>query len=373
MTGMLLSSGIPRWLIVRVSWISPPSTSVWLFKSTTDVSASRLRNDGEFVGATAGPTELTSCLTSSATVPRSPMRGVTVRMTPASRYSTVWLTPPVVMLVLVVPPVVPGVLTVLVCWPVMIGTDCETLMMAFLFSDVITCGLLMTLTRLSEAKALRIAKNLSVAKVNPVSPPAGRPAMVVRAPIVSKPVGAVIGGEVVVDVAMDCCATLNLPARSAQSMPSCMSWFSVISATRTSISTWRGRRRGRRRRVRLPGLAAGEGRRGLRRRHRLLGTVDRVQRGREVLGLGVLREVNEHAPAARDVDVELREDAADHLDLVLAPVDHDRVRAPLGDDERRPIRHGAARGAGRGRPGRRRRRGYARGAGHGRRAQAAAR
>ena len=240
MTGMLLSSGIPRWLIVRVSWISPPSTSVWLFRSTTDVSASRLRNDGEFVGATAGPTELTSCLTSSATVPRSPMRGVTVRMTPASRYSTVWLTPPVVMLVLVVPPVVPGVLTVLVCWPVMIGTDCETLMMAFLFSDVIMCGLLMTLTRLSEAKALRIAKNLSVAKVNPVSPPAGRPAMVVRAPIVSKPVGVVIVGLVFVDVVMDCCATLNLPARSAQSMPSCMSLFSVISATRTSISTWRG-------------------------------------------------------------------------------------------------------------------------------------
>src|SRR6266850_2594654 len=87
MTGMLLSSGIPRWLIVRVSWISPPSTSVWLFKSTTDVSASRLRKDGEFVGATAGPTELTSCLTSSATVPRSPMRGVTIldRLVDAAR------------------------------------------------------------------------------------------------------------------------------------------------------------------------------------------------------------------------------------------------------------------------------------------------
>src|SRR5260370_18416253 len=112
MIGILLRSGIPRLVIDRLSWISPPSTSVWLFKSTTDVSASRLRNDGEFVGATAGPTELTSCLTSSATVPRSPMRGVTVRITPASRYSTVWLTPPVGLLVLLVPLVLPGGLPV---------------------------------------------------------------------------------------------------------------------------------------------------------------------------------------------------------------------------------------------------------------------
>jgi hypothetical protein len=61
-----------------------------------------------------------------------------VRITPASRYSTVWFTPPVVIVVLVVPAVVPGVLTVLVCCPVTIGTEVETLMTAFLFSEVIT-------------------------------------------------------------------------------------------------------------------------------------------------------------------------------------------------------------------------------------------
>src|SRR5262250_274479 len=57
----------------------------------------------------------------------------------------------------------------------MIGTDVDTLMIAFLFSDVITCGLLTTLTRLSEASALSIAKNLSVANVNAVRPAPGSP------------------------------------------------------------------------------------------------------------------------------------------------------------------------------------------------------
>src|SRR5262249_7065516 len=220
--------------------MSPPSTSVWLLSRTTDVSASRLRNEGEFVGATAGPTELTSCLTSSATVPRSPMRGVTVRITPASRYSTVWFTPPVVIVVLVLPAVWPGVLTVLVCWPVMIGTDVETLMMAFLFSDVITCGLLTTLTRLSEASALSIAKNLSVANVKAVRPAPGNPAIAVAAPSVLKPDGAVMvvggGGP----PAMDCWAVLERPAFLAQARPSGASLLSVISAPSTPISTSRG-------------------------------------------------------------------------------------------------------------------------------------
>ncbi len=50
-------------------------------------------------------------------------------------------------------------LTVLVCWPVTIGTDVDTLMTAFLFSEVITCGFETMLTRFSEASALSIAKN----------------------------------------------------------------------------------------------------------------------------------------------------------------------------------------------------------------------
>src|SRR5690242_21770775 len=93
----------------------------------------------------------------------------------------------------------------------MIGTDCDTLMTAFLFSDVITCGLLMTLTRLSDAIAFSIAKNLSVAKVNAVRPAPGSPASEVRATSELKPVGAWIVGLPLVEVAIDCCARLNLP------------------------------------------------------------------------------------------------------------------------------------------------------------------
>src|SRR2546426_9201976 len=56
--------------------------------STTDVSASRLMIESESVGGVLVPIWFTSCFTSRATVPCSPMRGVTVRTTPASRYST---------------------------------------------------------------------------------------------------------------------------------------------------------------------------------------------------------------------------------------------------------------------------------------------
>ena len=68
------------------SWMSPPRTSVWLFSSTIEVSASRLRMRGELVGGWIWPTWFTSCFTSRATVPISPIRGVTVRITPASMY-----------------------------------------------------------------------------------------------------------------------------------------------------------------------------------------------------------------------------------------------------------------------------------------------
>src|SRR5207245_11600398 len=135
--GSVLRTGIPRRSRVIVSWRSPPSTRVWLFRSTTEVSASRLMNEGEFVGGTLGPTLFTSCFTSRATVPRSPMRGVTVRITPASRYSTVWLRPAVVVVVVAV---VLAAATCPVVWLVTMGTEVETLMTAFLFSDVIRCG-----------------------------------------------------------------------------------------------------------------------------------------------------------------------------------------------------------------------------------------
>ena len=100
------------------------------------------------------------------------MRGVTVRITPASRYSTVWLSPAVVVVVLVV--VVVGVVvaaaTCPVVWLVTMGTDVDTLMTAFLFSDVMICGFDTMLTLFSFESALSIAMNWSVPNVNAESP-----------------------------------------------------------------------------------------------------------------------------------------------------------------------------------------------------------
>ena len=56
------------------------------------------------------------------------------------------------------------------CWLVTIGTVRETLMTAFLFSDVRMCGLETMLTRFSLASVLRIAMKRPVSNVNAVSP-----------------------------------------------------------------------------------------------------------------------------------------------------------------------------------------------------------
>src|SRR4030095_11476113 len=63
------------------------------------------------------------------------------------------------------PPVATGT-----CCDVTIGTDCETLMTAFLFSVVMTEGLDSTLTKFWVASALRAARNRSVAKAKRLSP-----------------------------------------------------------------------------------------------------------------------------------------------------------------------------------------------------------
>src|SRR5881628_854189 len=197
-------------------------------------------NEGELVGATLGPIEFTSCFTSSATVPSSPMRGVTVRITPASRYSTVWLSPAVVVVVVVV---LVAAATWPVVWLVTTGTDVETLMTAFLFSDVSTCGFETMLILFSLASALSIAMNWSVENVNAVSPcprgpttEAGPPSWdgSDRVPPAEPGVVGRPGGPVLV------LAKLKRPVRTAQSTPSRVSSVSVISATSTSISTWRG-------------------------------------------------------------------------------------------------------------------------------------
>ncbi len=131
-------------------------------------------NDGEFVGGIGAPIWFASCFTSSATVPCSPMRGVTVRITPASRYSTVWLSPAVVVVLVEGVVGVEGVAVAAATWPavwlVTIGTDVDTLMTAFLFSEVSTCGFETMLTLFSLASAFSIAMNWSVAKVNAVRP-----------------------------------------------------------------------------------------------------------------------------------------------------------------------------------------------------------
>src|SRR5262245_6519169 len=88
------------------------------------------------------------------------MRGVTVRMMPASLYSTVW-----VIELPVIPPVATGT-----CCDVTIGTEVETLMTALRFSAVMMDGLESTLTRLSVDSALRAASTLSAAKAKRLKP-----------------------------------------------------------------------------------------------------------------------------------------------------------------------------------------------------------
>ena len=85
------------------------------------------------------------------------MRGVTVRITPASRYSTDCV--PTMACVVVVPVVACVVPPMGTCWLVTIGMELDTLMMAFLFSDVSTCGLDSTLTRSIEASVLSSSMN----------------------------------------------------------------------------------------------------------------------------------------------------------------------------------------------------------------------
>src|SRR5207244_6273366 len=174
------------------------------------------------------PDRVDFLLTSRATVPCSPMRGVTVRTTPASRYSTDCVPTTAV----VVPPVgtAPPIGS---CWLVTIGTDSETLMTAFLFSDVRMCGLETMLPRFWAASVLSIAKNLPVWNVKAVRPAETGP---------NAPAGGKIddGDATLPPPAVGAAPKPNLPERTAQSMPRLRSSFSVISAASTSISTCLG-------------------------------------------------------------------------------------------------------------------------------------
>src|SRR5262245_5381953 len=152
------------------------------------------------------------------------MRGVTVRMMPASLYSTAW-----VMELPVLPPADTGT-----CWEVTMGTDCETLMTAFLFSLVMIDGLDSTLTLFSLASALRAATK-SLAATNMLRPGA------TMVPALMMPTG---GGVVPVPVLplFWVLVMVNLPLRTAHSMPSLVSSVRVTSAANTSMRTWRARR-----------------------------------------------------------------------------------------------------------------------------------
>src|SRR5215831_16343803 len=91
------------------------------------------------------------------------MRGVTVRMIPASLYSTVWV--PTIELV-----PVDGVAPIGTCCEVRIGTERDTLMTAFLFSAVMMDGLERTLTLFSLASRLMAATNSLAAKAKTFRP-----------------------------------------------------------------------------------------------------------------------------------------------------------------------------------------------------------
>ena len=106
-------------------------------------------------------------------------------------------------------------------------------MTAFLFSDVSTWGFETMFTRFSEASVLRSVKNRPVSNVKAVSPAARGPNAPAGGRIDDGAVSVPPGWSVALPM-------LNRPWRTAQSMPKLRSSVSVISATSTSISTWRG-------------------------------------------------------------------------------------------------------------------------------------
>src|SRR5215510_254653 len=233
---MVLRNGMPRLMFSRLVWIKPPSTSVWLFKSTTDVSASRFEN----VGDASAPVcrvkmSFTSCLTSSATVPSSPMRGVTVSTIPTSLYSTVWVPTIVVLFVLVVPTGWLMTPPTVDCCDVRTGTDLETLITAFLFSVVMTYGQERMLTLSSEANARIAARNWLAENAKNVRPGASTelPSLTKSGKLGRLMMSGPFGGFPVY-------MRLNFPSLIAHSMPRLVESSSVTSATRTSMRTWRG-------------------------------------------------------------------------------------------------------------------------------------
>src|SRR5215470_13497346 len=130
---------MPVFWKVRVVWMRPPSTRVWLFRRTTEVSASRFRKRGELIGGGS--------------------------LSPTSLFSTAC-----VMELPVLPPADTGT-----CCEVTMGTEVDTLMTAFLFSLVMMDGLESTLTLFSVASAFKVAMNSLAARANMLKPGGTRP------------------------------------------------------------------------------------------------------------------------------------------------------------------------------------------------------
>ena len=129
------------------------------------------------------------------------------------RDSTVW-----VMALPVMPPVATGT-----CCDVTMGTDVETLITAFLFSEVMTEGFESTLTLFSLASAFIAARNLSAAKVKTLRPSGTAPPRGMRLRVGCP--GSVPVGEPLMS---------KRPLRIAHSRPSLVSSVKVTSAASTT-------------------------------------------------------------------------------------------------------------------------------------------
>src|SRR5262245_52566700 len=155
------------------------------------------------------------------------MRGVTVRMMPASLYSTVWV--PTIEFV-----PVDGVAPIGTCWDVRIGTDRDTLMTAFLFSAVMIDGLESTLTLFWVDNALRAIRNSWAANVKKLNPDAALSSVLKGGTRSAGLVGNTEPPGAVLKLAV------KRPFWIAHCRPRRVLSSSVTSAASTSMSTWRG-------------------------------------------------------------------------------------------------------------------------------------
>src|SRR5438876_11284030 len=116
-------------------------------------------------------------------------------------------------------------------------------MTAFLFSDVITCGFDTMLTRFSDARVFRSAKNRPVSNVKAVSPAARGPNAPAGGRIDDGAVSVTTPRLEIADVGVRAGA-LPMPTRpwrTGQAMPTPGTRVRVLAATSSWLGTGRGR------------------------------------------------------------------------------------------------------------------------------------